>query len=232
MVQGAAGMGERHSSDGDEQNTRLEGQRLQPLLARVRYDATSRDRAGNRELFVDDACSLIVRTFDNPVCRSLRDLVKASRLPAVRKKTGCREASRGSLSETLRLFDPAQCYITDRGYEEFGLFNAILAAGSRYVCRVRNDHHFTIEQPRDLTAESVPARRCPSCCAVETSAPLAPGPVPPPAPPRSPRPDSPNPAARAHQPAPLKINNSRAEQDWARPAVRTSCDDHNPLFPL
>ncbi len=108
-------MGERHSSDGDEQNTRLEGQRLQPLLARVRYDATSRDRAGNRELFVDDACSLIVRTFDNPVCRSLRDLVKASRLPAVRKKTGCREASLGSLSETLRLFDPERCYNMDHG---------------------------------------------------------------------------------------------------------------------
>ena len=251
-------MGERHSSDGDEQNSRLEGlrmlQRLRPLLARVRDEATNRDRAGNRELFFDDACSLILLTFYNPVCRSLRDLVKASRLPAVRKKTGCREASLGSLSESLRLFDPERlepilqelleqvsdapladprlrqlaqiptavdgtilrhlpqitqacfasrndrgwklhthfevlrgtpvvgrvtdasgqglssekavlratlepdrCYITDRGYEEFGLFNAIVAAGSSYVCRVRNDHHFTVEQPRDLTAESVAA---------------------------------------------------------------------------
>src|SRR5262249_24556912 len=41
-----------------------------------------------------------------------------------------------------------RCYITDRGYEDFSLFNAIVAARSSYVCRVRNDHHFTSELSR------------------------------------------------------------------------------------
>jgi hypothetical protein len=47
-----------------------------------------------------------------------------------------------------------RCYLTDRGYEEFSLFNAIIAAGSSYVCRVRNDHHFEVERVHDLTPES------------------------------------------------------------------------------
>jgi hypothetical protein len=47
-----------------------------------------------------------------------------------------------------------RCYITDRGYEEFALFNAIVAAGSSYVCRVRNDHQLTAAEQRELTAEA------------------------------------------------------------------------------
>jgi hypothetical protein len=49
---------------------------------------------------------------------------------------------------------PDRCYLTDRGYEEFGLFNAIVAIGSSYVCRVRNDHHFTAREVRELTPEA------------------------------------------------------------------------------
>lgn len=224
-------------------------QRLGPLLARLRRDARERDRAGNRELFYDHLCGLILLTFFNPSLKSLRDLSAASRLNQVRKKLGCREASLGSLSEALRVFDserlveiiqdllgqipdapgadprlaelayvptavdgslllqlpqitqacfasrhdrgwklhthfevlrgvptvaritdasgkgeasekavlkstlePDRCYLTDRGYEEFSLFNAIVAAGSSYVCRVRNDHHFTVEESRPLSA--------------------------------------------------------------------------------
>ena len=242
----------------DNKFDRLDGlrnlQRIRPLLERLRDDATARDTANNRRLFFDDACSLILLTFFNPVCRSLRDLTHASRLKSVRKKLGCREASLGSLSESLRLFDPEllaeivqellgeipdsptadprlkqlaqlptavdgsllkrlpqisqacfatrkdrgwklhahfeilrgspsfgqvtdasgkgaasekavlraslqpdRCYITDRGYEEFGLFNAIVAAGSSYVCRVRNDHHFEEEQRAELPQEAVAA---------------------------------------------------------------------------
>jgi len=43
------------------------------------------------------------------------------------------------------------CYICDRGYEQFSLFNAIRAAGSSYVIRIRGDHHFTPEQNRELS---------------------------------------------------------------------------------
>jgi Transposase DDE domain len=49
---------------------------------------------------------------------------------------------------------PDRCYITDRGYEEFSLFNAIVAAGSSYVCRVRGDHHFTAEETCELNVEA------------------------------------------------------------------------------
>jgi len=223
-------------------------QRLGPLLARLRDEACERDRAGNRELFYDHLCGLILLTFFNPSLESLRDLKSASRLKQVRKKLGCRETSLGSLSEALRVFDAQRlveiiqdllgqipdakgadprlarlayvptavdgsllrqlpqvtqacfasrsdrgwklhthfevlrgvptaarvtdasgqgeasekavlkgtleadrCYITDRGYEEFSLFNAIVAAGSSYVCRVRNDHHFTVKEAHPLS---------------------------------------------------------------------------------
>lgn len=242
-------------SDADSQK-KLAGirflQRVRPLLARLHDDATQRDRAGNRELFFDDVCSLILLTFFNPSLKSLRDLQGASRLAQVRKKLGCGEASLGSLSESLRVFDPQllveiieellgrlpepsrrdprltqlrhvptavdgtlllrlpqvtqacfasrndrgwklhthfevlrgaptfgkltdasgqgaagekavlhgslqadRCYITDRGYEEFALFNATVSAGSSYVCRVRNDHRFTADETRELSPEAV-----------------------------------------------------------------------------
>lgn len=229
-------------------------ERLQPLLPRVRGASCQRDRAGNRRLFFDDVCSLLLLTFFNPSVKSLRDLQAASRLKQVRRKLGCAEASLGSLSESLHLFDPEllapiiqellgelpdapgadprlkalahiptavdgslllrlpqiaeacllgrnrqgwklhahvevlreaairacvtdasgrgaagekavlraaleadRCYLVDRGYEEFALFNAIAAAGSSYVCRVRNDHHFTVDQQRPLADEACQA---------------------------------------------------------------------------
>lgn len=46
------------------------------------------------------------------------------------------------------------CYVTDRGYEQFSLFNAIVDAGSSYVCRVRGDHHFAADEPVELSPEA------------------------------------------------------------------------------
>lgn len=235
---------------------RLEGvrslQRFMPLLARLRKDGCERDRAGNRDLYFDHVCGLILLTFFNPSLESLRDLNKASRLKQIKKKLGCSEASLGSLSESLRVFDPERlveiiqellgklpesttaderlkslgriptavdgslllklpqitqacfasrkdrgwklhahfevlrgaptfgkvtdasgkgeasekavlrnalqadrCYITDRNYEQFSLFNAIVQVGSSYVCRVRKDHHFTVETPLERSQEAI-----------------------------------------------------------------------------
>lgn len=241
---------------GDEVDLqRVEGvrllERVRPMLARLHADATGRDRAGNRQLFFDQVCSLILLTFFNPTLKTLRDLHGASKLARVRKKLDCSTASMGSLSESLRVFDPQllveivqellgqlpdpahneprlsqlkfvptavdgtlllrlpqvteacfssrkdrgwklhthfevlrrvptsaqltdgsgkgsagekavlrrslegdRCYITDRGYEDFSLFNAIVEAGSSYVCRVRNDHQFTATQSLDLNQEA------------------------------------------------------------------------------
>jgi hypothetical protein len=226
-------------------------QRLEPLLVRLRDAACERDRAGNRRLFFDHVCGLVLLTFFNPSVKTLRDLQQASLLRQVRKKLGCRETSLGSMSEALRVFDPHllveiiqellgqiprsptadprlkalahvptavdgtillqlpqitqacfatrrdrgwklhthfevlrgvptaavltdasgqgkasekavlrstlqadRTYITDRGYEDFSLFNAIVAARSSYVCRVRNDHHFTATRTPELTDEA------------------------------------------------------------------------------
>jgi hypothetical protein len=225
--------------------------RLPPLLGDLHEEACARDRAGNRELFYDHLCGLILLTFFNPALKSLRNLKEASGLKRVRKTLGCSEAALGSLSEAMRVFDserlvqiiqdllgqipdsptadprlknlkhvptavdgtllkklpqitqacfatrrdkgwklhthfeilrgvptltrltdasgqgdasetavlqdtlqPDRCYITDRGYEKFTLFNAIVAAGSTYVCRVKNDHEFTVEKDLELSNEA------------------------------------------------------------------------------
>src|SRR5579871_5656250 len=88
---------------------KLEGirllKRLSPLLGRLRSAGCERDKACNRELFFDQVCQLVLLTFFNPCAQTLRDLKQASRLAQVKKRLGCREASLGSLSEALRVFD-------------------------------------------------------------------------------------------------------------------------------
>ncbi|TWT89125.1 Transposase DDE domain protein [Pseudobythopirellula maris] len=54
-----------------------------------------------------------------------------------------------------RLLEADRCYVMDRGYEQFSLFNAIVAAGSSYVCRVRGDHHFAPRQSNELSQEAL-----------------------------------------------------------------------------
>lgn len=69
-------------------------------------------------------------------------------------------SGQGEASEKAVLRSALQsdrCYITDRGYEEFSLFNAIVAAKSSYVCRVRNDHHFQVDEARSLTPDALVA---------------------------------------------------------------------------
>jgi hypothetical protein len=63
----------------------------------------------------------------------------------------------GSSNEKTVLREHLQadcCYVTDRGYEQFSLFNAIVDAQSSYVCRVRNDHHFEATEMRPLSDEA------------------------------------------------------------------------------
>jgi hypothetical protein len=46
-----------------------------------------------------------------------------------------------------------RCYVKDRGYAKFKLFNEIVAAGSSYVCRLRDNSSYEIEEQRPLAAE-------------------------------------------------------------------------------
>jgi hypothetical protein len=61
---------------------------------------------------------------------------------------------RAVLAKTL---ESGRCYVEDRGYAKFKLFNGIVAAGSSYVCRLRDNSRYAIEEDRSLTAEDVEA---------------------------------------------------------------------------
>jgi Transposase DDE domain len=56
-----------------------------------------------------------------------------------------------------RALEADRCYVLDRGYEQFSLFNAIVAAESSYVCRIRGDHHFAAEASQELSPTAVAA---------------------------------------------------------------------------
>jgi hypothetical protein len=66
-------------------------------------------------------------------------------------------SGRGAAGEKAVLraaLEADRCYLTDRGYEDFSLFNQIHALRSSYVCRVRNDHALHDAQARELSAEA------------------------------------------------------------------------------
>lgn len=49
-----------------------------------------------------------------------------------------------------RTLEPDRCYLTDRGYAKFVLWNCIHAIGSSYICRVRDNSAFEITERRQL----------------------------------------------------------------------------------
>lgn len=51
-----------------------------------------------------------------------------------------------------RTLEPDRLYVTDRGYAKFVLFNRIVAVGSSYVCRVRDNSVYVVVEERELTA--------------------------------------------------------------------------------
>jgi hypothetical protein len=227
--------------------------KLWPLFERLHEVGCGRDKAGNRELFMDQYCALVLLFMFNPCLRSLRALQQASELKNVQGKLRCGRASLGSLSEATDVFDPERlreiigelaaevrpmhrvagahldhvllavdgsvvktlstiaeaaylknvhgqsksawrlhthfdvdrgvptridvtsgknsgksdeknmlrtrlaadhCYVMDRWYAQFKLFNDIDAAQSSYVCRVRDNSRYEVVQARPLSAEA------------------------------------------------------------------------------
>jgi hypothetical protein len=76
------------------------------LLKPLYRIGTERDKAGNRELHMDEYCLLVLMWLYNPVIDSLRGLQQASDLKKVQKRLGVGRASLGSLSESVSIFDP------------------------------------------------------------------------------------------------------------------------------
>ena len=80
--------------------------RLLPLFERLHEVGCQRDKAGNRQLHMDQYCALVLLFLFNPCLRSLRALQQASELKKVQRKLGCPRTSLGSLSEATDVFDP------------------------------------------------------------------------------------------------------------------------------
>lgn len=83
-------------------------ERLLPMLDALHEVGCGRDKAGNRCLFYDQYCMLILLAMFNPLVRSLRSIQQVSELRNVQRKLGCERASLGSLSEAVEVFDPSR----------------------------------------------------------------------------------------------------------------------------
>jgi len=101
-----AGRTKREIRDQDVQGLKCL-RKIRPLLSRLRKVGVERDRAGNRRLFMDQYCALILMSLFSPAIESLRDLQRACALDKVRKRLGVSRVSLGSLSESVAIFDPA-----------------------------------------------------------------------------------------------------------------------------
>ncbi len=69
----------------------------------------------------------------------------------VTRNGGGENDERAVLERTL---ESNRCYVKDRGYAKFALFNAIVARGSSYVCRVRDNSNYEVLEDRPLSSET------------------------------------------------------------------------------
>jgi hypothetical protein len=76
------------------------------LLDQLHDVGCGRDTAGNRRLFFDGYCKLVLLHIWNPLLESVPDLQRAVGLPQVAKALGVKRFSAGSFSESVRVFGP------------------------------------------------------------------------------------------------------------------------------
>jgi hypothetical protein len=67
------------------------------LLKRLHHVGAERDKAKNRQLHMDQYCTLVLLWLYSPIVDSLRGLQQASRLKKVQNKFGIKPTSLGSL---------------------------------------------------------------------------------------------------------------------------------------
>jgi hypothetical protein len=79
---------------------------IDDLLERLHSVGTTRDRAGNRQLFFDQYATLLVLYFFNPAVTTLRGVQNFTTLEKVQRLCGVKPTALGSLSEAARVFDP------------------------------------------------------------------------------------------------------------------------------
>lgn len=81
--------------------------RLYSLMDSLAPAGCERDTAGNRQLLYSQYAGLILMGLFNPTLQSLQALSAASELKKVQRAVGGPRVSVGSLSESVRVFDPA-----------------------------------------------------------------------------------------------------------------------------
>ena len=134
-----AGRGKREIRDQDVQGLKFL-RKIRPLLSRLRKVGTERDTAGNRRLFMDEYCSLILMSLLSPG--------KPVRIDATSANPKGDADERAVLKKTI---EADRCYILNRGSISYGLWNAINAKGSSYVCRASDKTAATVTHANDLT---------------------------------------------------------------------------------
>jgi hypothetical protein len=76
------------------------------LFDHLKDAGCERDRAGNRELYYSQYAALMLLALFNPMLQALRSISRISALNKVKKLLGAGRVSIGSLSESVRVFDP------------------------------------------------------------------------------------------------------------------------------
>ena len=56
-----------------------------------------------------------------------------------------------------RTVEPDHCYVIDRGYQKYALWNKIHTIGSNYVCRVRDGIAYETVEQRELSEDATKA---------------------------------------------------------------------------
>jgi hypothetical protein len=79
---------------------------LLPLLADLRGSGCDRDRAGNRQLHLDQYVTLVLLYLFNPLIDSMRVLQEAAAVEKIAGQLGVGRFSLGSFSESVRVFEP------------------------------------------------------------------------------------------------------------------------------
>lgn len=79
---------------------------IRSLLERLKSVGTERDKAGNRTLHMNEYCLMVLFWLYNPIIDSMRALQQANELEKVQKRFRFGRTSLGSLSESVRVFDP------------------------------------------------------------------------------------------------------------------------------
>jgi hypothetical protein len=124
------------------------------FLVRLHGARASCDKAGNRELFMDQYCVLVLAWLFNPLIKSLRGLQRTSDMAKVRKRLGVTRSSLGSLSESVAIFDPESL---TRIAVELAHKLPDVRQDNREACRSRRAG-FSTQQPRQLSDKLEPCR--------------------------------------------------------------------------